>query len=100
MTSCAANWLTRTFRCLFDDSNRVSRVRELRFRRPGLESLEERDLLSDASGVWSFVTQADPSSDESERADSPARRVPQSDLRRAVRHKHPTRVNWLAKTAR
>ena len=56
MTSCAADWLTRTFRCLFDDSNRGSRVRGLRFTPPRLEALESRNLLSNASGVWSFVS--------------------------------------------
>ena len=56
MKSCAANWLTRTFRCLFDDSNRGSRVRGLRFAPPLLETLESRDLPSDASGVWNFVS--------------------------------------------
>ena len=56
MTSCAANWLTRTFRCLFDDSNRGSRVRGLRCAPPRLEALESRNLLSNASGVWSFVS--------------------------------------------
>ena len=54
--SCAAGWLTRTFRCLFDDSNRGSRVRGLRFAPPRLETLESRNLLTNASGVWSFVT--------------------------------------------
>ena len=56
MTSCVADWLSRTFRCLFDDSNRGSRVRGLRFAPPCLEALESRDLLSNASGVWSFVS--------------------------------------------
>ena len=53
MTSCAAYWLTRTFRCLFDDSNRGSRVRALRFAPPRLEALEGRSL---PSGVWNFVS--------------------------------------------
>jgi hypothetical protein len=56
MTSCAANWLTQTLRCLFDDSNGGSRVRGLRFAPPRLEALESRDLPSGASGVWSFVS--------------------------------------------
>ena len=57
MTSWAANWLTRTFQCLFDDSNRGSRVRGLRFAPPCLEALESRKLPSNASGVWSFVSE-------------------------------------------
>jgi Arylsulfotransferase (ASST) len=56
MASCAGDWLTRTFRCLFDDSNRGSRVRGMRFAPPRLEALESRNLLSDASGVWNFVS--------------------------------------------
>ncbi|MGC8644502.1 MAG: hypothetical protein ACP5XB_31955, partial [Isosphaeraceae bacterium] len=56
MTSCAADWLTRTFRSLLDDSNRGSRVRRLRSVPPRLEVLESRKLLSNASGVWSFVS--------------------------------------------
>ena len=56
MTSRAANWLTRTFRSLFDDSNRGSRVRGPRSAPPRLEALESRQLLSHASGVWSFVS--------------------------------------------
>jgi hypothetical protein len=57
MTSWAANCLTRTFQCLFDDSNRGSRVRGLRFAPPCLEALESRKLPSNASGVWSFVSE-------------------------------------------
>src|SRR3954471_23959317 len=57
MTSRATNWLTRTFRGLFDDSNRGSRVRGPRFAPPRLESLESRQLLSNASGVWSFASE-------------------------------------------
>jgi hypothetical protein len=56
MTSCAGNWLTRTFRRLFDDSNRGPRVRGPRFTPQRPESLESRNLLSNASGVWSFVS--------------------------------------------
>jgi hypothetical protein len=56
MTPCAASWLTRTFRFLRDDLNRGSRARGLRFAPPCLEALERRNLLSNASGVWSFVS--------------------------------------------
>jgi hypothetical protein len=56
MASCGANCLTRTFRCLFDDSHRGSRVRQLRRTPPRLEPLESRNLPSAASGVWSFVS--------------------------------------------
>jgi Arylsulfotransferase (ASST) len=56
MTSCAADWLTRTFRCLLDDWNSGSRVRGLRLPPPRLEALESRNLPSHASGVWSFVS--------------------------------------------
>jgi Arylsulfotransferase (ASST) len=56
MTSCVANWLTRTFRCSLDHSNRGPRVRGLRCAPPRLEALEGRDLLSGASGVWNFVS--------------------------------------------
>ncbi len=56
MTSCVANWLTRTFRCSIDDSNRGPRVRRLRFAPPCLETLEGRDLPSDAGSVWNFVS--------------------------------------------
>ena len=56
MTSCAAAWLSRKFRCLFYDSNRGSLVRGLRLAPPCLEALESRNLLSNASGVWSFVS--------------------------------------------
>ena len=56
MTSCTAAWLSRKFRCLICDSNRGSLVRGLRLAPPRLEALESRDLLSDASGVWSFVS--------------------------------------------
>lgn len=56
MTSCAANWLTRTFRCLFDNSNRGSRAGGLRFAPPRLEALESRHLPSGAGAVWSFVS--------------------------------------------
>jgi hypothetical protein len=56
MTSWAVTRLSRKFRCLFSDSNRGSRVRGLRVAPPCLEALESRNLLSDASGVWSFVS--------------------------------------------
>jgi len=55
MTSCAAAWLSRKFRCLFYDSNRGSLVRGLRLAPPRLEALESRNLLSNASGVWAFA---------------------------------------------
>ncbi len=56
MTACAATWLTQTLRCWFDDSDRGSRVRGLRFAPPRLEALESRNLPSAAGGVWSFVS--------------------------------------------
>ncbi len=56
MISRATNWLTRAFRCFLNDSNRGSRVRALRFAPPHLESLENRRLLSHASGVWTFAS--------------------------------------------
>ena len=56
MTIRTTDWLARTFRCLFDDSNRRSGGRRLRFAPQCREALESRDLLSDASGVWSFVS--------------------------------------------
>ena len=56
MTSCAAAWLSRKFRCLFYGSNRGSLVRGLRLVPPCLEALESRNLLSNASGVWSFAS--------------------------------------------
>jgi hypothetical protein len=56
MTSCTGNWLTRTFRYLFDDLNGGTRTRGPRIAPPALESLECRNLLSDASGIWSFVS--------------------------------------------
>ncbi len=56
MKSCAANWLTRAFQCLLEDSNRGSRAGGLRFAPPRVEALESRELLSTASGVWNFVS--------------------------------------------
>jgi hypothetical protein len=56
MKSCTANWLTRAFRGLLDDSNCGSRSGGMRFAPPRLESLESRNLLSNASGVWSFAS--------------------------------------------
>ncbi len=56
MTSCAAAWLSRQFQCLFHASNRGSLVRGLRWTPQCLEALESRNLLSNASGVWSFVS--------------------------------------------
>ena len=56
MTSCAAAWLSRKFRYLFYDSNRGSLVRGVRLAPPCLEALESRNLLSNASGVWSFAS--------------------------------------------
>jgi Arylsulfotransferase (ASST) len=56
MMSCAAAWLSRKFRCLFYDSNRGPIVRGLRLAPPCLEALESRNLLSNASGVWSFAS--------------------------------------------
>ncbi len=56
MTSSAAAWLSRKFRSLFYDSNRGSIVRGPRLAAPCLEPLESRNLLSNASGVWSFVS--------------------------------------------
>jgi hypothetical protein len=56
MTSYAADWLTRTFQCFFEDSRPGSRVRGPRLAPPRLEALESRKLLSGASGVWSFAS--------------------------------------------
>lgn len=56
MAPCAANWLSRKFQHSFYGSHRDSRVRGLRFAAPCVEALESRNLLSDASGVWSFAS--------------------------------------------
>ncbi len=56
MTSCAAAWLSRKYRWLFCHSNRRSLVRGLRLAPLCLEALESRNLLSHASGVWSFAS--------------------------------------------
>jgi hypothetical protein len=56
MKSRAANLLTRAFPFLFDDSNRGSRPGAERSAPPRLEALESRNLLSNASGVWNFVS--------------------------------------------
>ena len=78
-------WLSRKFGGLFCDWKRGSIVSGQRPVPPCLESLESRTLLSNASGVWSFVHHAAASSDEGERTGSERRRVQESDLRRAVR---------------
>jgi hypothetical protein len=56
MTSCAVGWLSRKFRRLFCDSNRGSHIGGRRLAPPLLEALESRNLLSNASGVWNFVS--------------------------------------------
>jgi hypothetical protein len=56
MMSYVGDWLSRKFRWLSCNSNRVSRPSGLRFAPPFLESLESRNLLSTASEVWNFVS--------------------------------------------
>jgi hypothetical protein len=56
MKSCAAKWLNRTVTLLFGDSNRGSRAGGLRSAPLRLEVLESRNLLSNASGLWNFVS--------------------------------------------
>ena len=56
MKSCTTAWLSRQLRYLFYDSHRGSLVRGLRPAPLRLEALESRNLLTNASGVWSFVS--------------------------------------------
>jgi len=55
MTS-RADWLTRTFRGLFESANRASVLRKARSAPPRLEALEDRKLLAHGSEFWSFAT--------------------------------------------
>ena len=56
MTSCAAAWLSRRLQSISFRSHRGSLARGPRLALPCLETLESRNLLSNASGVWSFVS--------------------------------------------
>ena len=98
MTSCVAAWLSRNFRSLFHDSNRGSFVRGLRQTPPCLEALESRNLLTNASGVWSFASAPGlhPMKVNIQTL-NPARPSIRSSSRRTPNRTTP--VNWLAKPA-
>jgi Arylsulfotransferase (ASST) len=56
MKSCAAAWLSRRLRSNRYHSDRGSSARGPRLALPCVETLESRNLLSNASGVWSFAS--------------------------------------------
>ncbi len=96
MQSRTTAWLSRKFRCLFDNSNRGSLVRGLRRSPLGLEALESRNLLTNASGVWSFVSAPKLHPMKLNVLNlSPARPSIRSLSRRTTNQ--PTPVNWLVK---
>ena len=56
MTSRATTWLSGKFRRIAHQSGCSPLARGLRLARPALETLESRNLLSDASAFWSFAS--------------------------------------------
>jgi hypothetical protein len=56
MGSCAAAWLPMRLQNTLHQFHRGSLARRTRFALPFLEPLEARNLLSNASGVWSFAS--------------------------------------------